>query len=358
MRPTVHDIAANAGVSLATVDRVLNGRPGVRAVTRAKVEAAIEKLGYVRDVAAANLAKGRVYPLAFIVPEGENPFMRGLEEEVRLAVARSSFERTRIAIVNVPPFDAPALAQAIDMAIAEGVAGIAAVAVDAPEVADAIGRARSAGIAFVTIVSDLASSSRDHFSGVDNVAAGRTAGSLMARFLGDRPGPVAVLAGSMLVRDHRERLDGFGAVMAEAGAASAGGRQVLDVLEGQDDPELAGALVSACLAAHPQLAGIYSLGAGNAGLIEALEAAGRREVCVIAHELTRPTRDGLESGIVDAVLNQDAGHEVRSAIRVLRAKADGLAVIAAQERIRIDIFIKENLPQAPGDAGAQRAGQA
>jgi len=51
MRPTVHDIAAAAGVSLATVDRVLNQRPGVRLVTREKVEAAIRQIGYIRDVA-------------------------------------------------------------------------------------------------------------------------------------------------------------------------------------------------------------------------------------------------------------------------------------------------------------------
>ena len=58
MRPTVHDIAAAAGVSLATVDRVLNLRPGVRSVTRAKVEQAIERIGYVRDVAALALLTG------------------------------------------------------------------------------------------------------------------------------------------------------------------------------------------------------------------------------------------------------------------------------------------------------------
>ncbi|HVK91112.1 MAG TPA: substrate-binding domain-containing protein, partial [Mycoplana sp.] len=171
MRPTVHDIAASAGVSLATVDRVLNGRPGVRTVTRARVETAILELGYVRDVAAANLAKGRVYPLVFIIPAGENPFMRGLEAEVRAAADRSSFERTRISVVNVPPFDAAALVAAIDAAVAGAAAGIAAVAVDAPEVAEAIGRARAAGIAFVTLVSDLAASQRDHFCGIDNVAA-------------------------------------------------------------------------------------------------------------------------------------------------------------------------------------------
>lgn len=344
MRPTVHDIAAEAGVSLATVDRVLNDRPGVRGVTKAKVEAAIAALGYVRDVAAANLAKSRVYPLVFILPEGDNPFMRGLEAEVRRAGLHSAAERTRLSVVTVPTFDAAALAAAIDAAVAEGVSGIAAVAVDAPEVFAAISRAQEAGVPVVTLVSDLSGSARDHFVGVDNIAAGRTAGSLMGRFLGNRPGPVAVLAGSMRVRDHGERLEGFLAAMS----AISGARAILPVLEGQDDPEQAFTLIAECLASVPDLAGIYSLGAGNRGLLKALSDRGR-DLCVIVHELTAETRGGLESGLVDAVLNQDAGHEVRSAIRVLRAKADGLPVIAAQERIRLDIFIKDNLPPAGPD---------
>lgn len=354
MRPTVHDIAETAGVSLATVDRVLNDRPGVRGVTRAKVEAAIASLGYVRDVAAANLAKSRVYPLVFILPEGDNPFMRGLEQEVRVAGQHSPVERTHLSVVTVPAFDGVALAREIDVAISQNVAGIAAVAVDAPEVLDAIGRAQNAGIPLVTLVSDLANSGRDHFVGVDNIAAGRTAGSLMGRFLAERPGPVAVLAGSMRVRDHGERLSGFLAAMSEMPVS----RNILPVLEGQDDPDTAYALIADSLASVPDLAGIYSLGAGNRGLVKALSARGRGDLCVIAHELTDETRTALEEGLVDAVLNQDAGHEVRSAIRVLRAKADGLPVIAAQERIRLEIFIKDNLPvepeadDTPGPAGS------
>ncbi|OJF96579.1 LacI family DNA-binding transcriptional regulator [Pararhizobium antarcticum] len=340
MRPTVHDIAASAGVSLATVDRVLNHRPGVRGVTRAKVEAAIETLGYVRDVAAANLAKGRVYPLVFIVPAGDNPFMRGLEAEILVAGRRSPADRAQISILTVPAFDPLALVEAIDTAAADQPAGIAVVAVDAPEVAAAIDRARTTGVPVVTLVSDLAASGRDHFVGIDNVAAGRTAGSLMGRFLGSRPGPVAVLAGSMLVRDHRERLEGFTAAMAEHSEV----RVILDVLEGQDDPMLAEELVAMCFNAHPDLAGIYSLGAGNRGLVTAISARAPKGLRVIAHDLTSHTRSALKAGLIDAVLHQDAGHEVRSAIRVLKAKADGVAVIEAQERIRIDIFLKDNLP--------------
>lgn len=345
MRPTVHDIAAAAGVSLATVDRVLNQRAGVRKVTRERVEEAIERIGYVRDVAAANLAKSRVYPFVFILPSGDNSFMRGLEAQVRAAMRRSSMERTVISIVTVPAFNAEALVAALDEVRVTAPAGVAVVAVESPDVISAVNRLRANRIPVVTLVSDLAGSNRDHFAGVDNIAAGRTAGSLMGRFLGGRTGPVAVLAGSMLVRDHRERLDGFRAIMEETFP----GHALLPVMEGQDDPVLAERLVGEALAGTPEIAGIYSLGAGNRGLIAALKRrANGHSICVIAHELTWHTRAALNDGLIEAVLNQDAGHEVRSAIRVLKAKADGVAVIGAQERIRIDIFLKDNLPFEDG----------
>jgi len=341
MRPTVHDIAAAAGVSLATVDRVLNQRPGVRLVTREKVEAAIRQIGYIRDVAAANLAKGRVYPLVFIVPTGDNSFMHGLRSEVRQAIERSGFERTDIRIVEVPAFEVPALVAALDALQGQNIAGVALVATDAPEVRAAVDRLVSERIPVVTLVSDLTDSARHHYAGIDNIAAGRTAARLLGRFLGGREGDLTVLAGSMLVRDHRERLQGFSAVMAEEFPKL----RLLPVLEGRDDPERTKKLVSKALSESNDIIGIYSLGAGNRGLIAALKAVRpERELTVVVHELTQHTRAALVDGTIDAVLNQDAGHEVRSAIRVMKATADGQAVIADQERIRLDIFLKDNLP--------------
>ncbi|MBN8949608.1 MULTISPECIES: LacI family DNA-binding transcriptional regulator [unclassified Rhizobium] len=341
MRPTVHDIAAAAGVSLATVDRVLNQRPGVRLVTREKVEAAIRQIGYIRDVAAANLAKGRVYPLVFIVPTGDNSFMHGLRSEVHQATLRAGMERTDIRIVEVPAFDVLALVSALDALQGQNIAGVALVATDAPEVRAAVDRLVSERIPVVTLVSDLTDSNRHHYAGIDNIAAGRTAARLLGRFLGGREGDLTVLAGSMLVRDHRERLQGFSAVMAEEFPKL----RLLPVLEGRDDPERTKALVSKALSDNKDIAGIYSLGAGNRGLIAALKATRpERELTVVVHELTQHTRAALLDGTIDAVLNQDAGHEVRSAIRVMKATADGQAVIADQERIRLDIFLKDNLP--------------
>ena len=263
MRPTVHDIAATAGVSLATVDRVLNQRAGVRAVTRQRVEEAISKIGYVRDVAAANLAKSRLYPLIFILPASDNSFMNSVHAEVRAAIARAGFERTNIRIVEVPAFDPTALAGILDGLLTEDLAGVALVAVDAPEVRAAVDRLVAAGVPVVTLVSDLTGSARYHYAGVDNIAAGRTAARLLGRFLGGRSGSVAVLVGSMLVRDHQERRDGFSTVMAEEFPRLA----LLPVLEGRDDPETVEALISEALATHDTIIGIYSIGAGNRGLI-------------------------------------------------------------------------------------------
>lgn len=147
MKPTVHDIAAKAGVSLATVDRVVNLRSGVREVTKARVEAAIAELGYVRDVAAANLARSRVYPLVFILPNNDNSFMQALRDEVRAAISRGPSERAEITLLEIPPFDAAALVAALETAHADMPAGVAFVAVEGDAVRQAVAALSDDGIA-------------------------------------------------------------------------------------------------------------------------------------------------------------------------------------------------------------------
>ena len=68
------------------------------------------------------------------------------------------------------------------------------------------------------------------------------------------------------------------------------------------------------------------------------------KICAVAHELTAHSRAALSDGSFAAILNQDPGHEARSAIRILRALADGVPIDPGQERIRIDIYLRDNLP--------------
>jgi LacI family transcriptional regulator len=338
MKPTVHDIAREAGVSLATVDRVLNSRPGVRSKTVARVHDAVRTLGYIRDVTAANLARQRQYRFAFVLPEGTTSFLSAVHSEVRAAADRARADRVHVRVIEVPAFDPHAVAQSL--ADLGEVDGVAIMAPDTPQVRDAARRLKAAGIVVLALVSDLTDAGRDHFAGINNFAAGRTAGLLLGRFLGPRTGSVAVIAGSMLARDHVERRKGFDDVMREEFPAI----RVLPSLEARDDPDTVARMMHRLIDTTPDLCGVYSLGAGNRGLIRVLEERGLTgTLTVVAHELTPLHREALMAQAIDAVINQDVGHLVRSALRVLRAKADGTEIIEAQERIRIDIFVRENL---------------
>lgn len=339
-RVTLEDVAREAGVSLATVDRVMNRRPGVRERTVARVERAVQKLGYRPDPVAARLARNMTFRFCFVLPEGVNSFMSLLHEQVGQAGDWLSTQRAFLDTMRVDVFDPEALASALE-SIGPRYHGIATIALDHPRVRAAIDDLVAQGVAVVTLVSDAPASRRQHFVGIDNTAAGRTAGSLMGRFLTGRRGRVAVLAGSLGLRDHAERQFGFAQVMAGEYPSLS----VLPVREGRDDPALSGRLTEQLLADHPDLIGLYNIGAGNRGIIGALEASGRaREIVYIAHELTAHTRRALVRGIMDAVINQDPGHEIRSACRVLLAHCTGEPILADQERIRIDIFIRDNLP--------------
>ncbi len=338
MKPTVHDIAREAGVSLATVDRVLNARPGVRDKTVARVQSAIQTLGYVRDLTAANLARQRLYRFTFVLPEATTAFLSSIHAEVAEAVERARIDRVDVRVLHVPAFDPHAVALTLHGLTAQD--GVAVMAPDTPEVRDAVRRLRDTGTIVVALVSDLSDAHHDHFAGINNIAAGRTAGLLMGRFLGQRSGSVAVVAGSMIARDHVERRKGFDDVLRTEFAAL----RVLPSVEARDDPDTVARLMTRLLANTADLCGVYSLGSGNRGLLRAIDThAAPSAVTIIAHELTPLHRAALIDRRIDAVINQDVGHLVRSALRVLRAKVDGIGIVESQERIRIDIFLRENL---------------
>src|SRR5271155_6017918 len=181
---TLKDIAREAGVSVATLDRVLHGRPGVREDTARRVRETIDRHGFRPFAAGAELAKGRSSKFAFVMPEGSNVFMSMILDHVAemsgwLAARRASVETSK---TNV--FNPAALAQTLE-SLAGRYDGVAVVALDHQSVRAAIDDLVAGGTYVVTLVSDVPGSRPHHYIGIDNVAAGRTAGSLVGRF--DRP---------------------------------------------------------------------------------------------------------------------------------------------------------------------------
>ena len=68
-RVTIYDVAKEAGVSLATVSRVINGSNVVKGPTRERVQAAVDKLGYKPNAIAQGLALQKSTTIAMVVPE-------------------------------------------------------------------------------------------------------------------------------------------------------------------------------------------------------------------------------------------------------------------------------------------------
>lgn len=338
-KPTVNDIARHAGVSLATVDRVLNARPGVRKVTIERVTNAIHELGYIRDTAAANLARRRVYRFIFLLPDNNSEFIDSLQSQISKQSDSHSNERTFLASRRIAAFDPQAIVNALDTLELEQADGVALIAPETPAVRDAIDRAGERGISVVALLSDLPSSTRDHFIGIDNIAAGQTAAQLMGRFVKAETGRILVLTNSRLARDHLERRHGFDDVMS----AQFPQFEVLPSIEAKEEKELPSRQLPNAFKTWPDIRGIYTSYASNPGLIQFLKKE-NMDVVVIAHELTPLSRNALQNGEFDALISQDLGHIVRSAVRLMRARVDVVPYNALQERIRIEIFLKENLP--------------
>ena len=132
MRPTTKDLAEAAGVSLATVDRVLNDRPNVSKKARTRVVDAIDRIGFVRNFAAVSLARGRQYRYQFVLPNAGDQYMN--EILVRIDQANKSLrgDAVRIDIVRIDTSDPHILANYLTSIESEDVSGLAIMTPEPP----------------------------------------------------------------------------------------------------------------------------------------------------------------------------------------------------------------------------------
>jgi LacI family transcriptional regulator len=217
--------------------------------------------------------------------------------------------------------------------------GLAFMALEHPRVREAVEELSDAGVHVLTLISDLAQSKREAYVGMDNRAAGRTAATLIGRFLGPRTGSVALIAGSLAYRGHEEREMGFLRLMQDEFPAL----QVVGVREGRDDAETNYRLTLALLKQHSDLVGLYNIGGGAEGVGRALKER-HRDLVFVGHGLTPDTRALLIDGTLDAVITQHPQAVLLNAVRIFTNLRDGRGAAAGVEPVRISIVMRENLP--------------
>jgi LacI family transcriptional regulator len=339
--PSMSDVARLAGVSLATVDRVLNRRKGVKARTVERVLKAAVALGYMDVDEREQLSGSRPPNVAFLLPKGANPYLRLLGDKVRAIAATGRRDEVPVRCFFIESFDADALAAALrhHMHWADG---IAFMAIDHPLVREAAEEVSAGGTRLVTIVSDLPHPGREAYIGLDNQAAGRTAAYLLARFCHVREGSVALVAGSRNYRAHAEREMGFLSLLDEAHP----GLRVVGMREGHDDRNENYHHTLSLLDQNPDLVGIYNVGGSSDGIGRALRERNKGDdIVFIGHGMTADTRRLLIDGIMDAVINSDPdqiiAHTLARFTRVQDARTNG---DAPQPPLAMQVIFRENIP--------------
>ena len=163
-RYKVREIAQQSGLSEATVDRVLNDRPGVRENTRAEVMQAIADLDKQRAQLRLN---GRRYLIDVVMQTPQrfsDAFRAAVEAELPAfapAMLRARFHLWEIGLTE----------QMVErLGRIRGSHGVILKAQDEPQVADAIDRLVAAGVPVVTYATDVPTSSRPRTSGSTTTA--------------------------------------------------------------------------------------------------------------------------------------------------------------------------------------------
>lgn len=332
------DIAREAGASIATVDRVLNRRPGVSKHTIKRIHDAVERL---KDEQAGSASLPSALRFDFILPGGPNTFWQMIAEGAEAAGQAYADKGVRIRIHPIEGFNPQALADHIST-IRRDSHGLAMVALENPMVREAVNGVFEAGIPVVTMVSDLASEKTIGFVGLNNRAAGRTAGYLMGRFLGGRSGKIALFEGSigLSYRDHQERDMGFNDVL----------RELFPKLEvavrrpTHDSHEEAYRATMELLSDGSDIQGIYNVGGGLRGNIQALKERGRgNDMVCIGHELTSHNRQFLIDGTLDAVIDQSPGLQTMEATRLLYDFHANNGLVSTPRAPDIKIYLRENM---------------
>lgn len=341
-RPTTKDLAKAAGVSLATIDRVLNSRPGVRKTTVEKVNKAIKDIKFVRDLSAANLARRKKYEMVFILPDHEDEFICLIRNTIKEVNQSLAHERINVTTIQTLTSDPHRLAEEIDKLSASSVDGVAIMAPETPQVRDAISRLNARGIAIVAFVSNQSNAENSSFVGINNEAAGRTVGQLMVRFTGEKRGKILVLSEIMQSRDSQERRLGFDKIISKYTDRLVVGSS----LEDHGDSVRTSQIFKTALQNDSTIVGIYLMSHDIHNAMQSIEKFGSlQDIVIIAHELTPQTCSRLVDGSLDAVITQDVGHLVHSAIRTLKAKITKVNSLPLQDKIRIEITLRENMPE-------------
>ena len=340
-RPTITDVARIAGVSMATVDRVLNARETVRADTARRVYEAAQKVGYH----AASLIGQRLandvpeLRLGFVLHKEKQAFYQAFAAEIDAAVRNATTIRGR-AIIEFSASQSPADFASLMLGMRGRVDAVAASAVTHHAVTDAVLALKSEGIPTFALLNDFAQGVRQNYVGLNNLKVGRIAASIIA-MAAHKPGKLGVFVGGYRWHGHELRETGFRSYFREFAPQFT----VLDTLVNLETRQLTYEATLDLLDRHPDLRGIYCAGGGMEGAIAALREARRPgEVCLVVNEITPETRAGLTDRYITMVIATPLAPMCRDLVGLMSdAVRNGISDVVGQHFLQPSLILPESV---------------
>jgi LacI family transcriptional regulator len=340
-RATIADVAREAEVSVATVDRVVNARLPVSEHTTRRVLDAAERLGFH----ASALIRSRLpdelpeYSVGLLLQRPDDPFYRDLAERLERAISATRTFRG-LARTDYWGADDPADIAARVRRLGRRCHAVALVSPEHPAVAEAIGELTARGVPVFAMLSDCAAAVRTCYLGIDSRKAGRTAGWLIEQ-CAEAPGKVAVIVGSRRFQGHELREVGFRSYFREQAPRFA----VLDAVVNSESDSATEDAVVHLAEAHPDLVGIYLAGGGISGGIAGLRRIPpARRPAMVAPSLPPEARDALADRVLSAAICEPVDRLCEQLVALVgQALADRAARLPNQVLLPMDLVTPESL---------------
>lgn len=330
-------VAQQAGVSLATVDRVFHQRPGVRRQTRLRVEQALHELTQQEQVLGL---KGRRFIFDLVM---ETP--RRFSDAVTAAL-ESQLNSLQPAVVRVryhlaEQWSETALLNTLNRLAKQGSQGLMLKVPNTEPLNDMVRRLRGQGVPVVTLVTDLDPDSRDAYIGLDNIRAGATAAYLTDQWISAEV-PLHALISVSSLRFHGEEQRELGFI--EALNIRRPEAKITRLHSGAGLYNETFIAIKEQLAAVPDINAVYSVGGANQAILDAFDSAARGIQSFIGHDLDRDNLTLLRQERLSAVLYHDLNIDMRFACEQL-LKLQGIRLPQAMQKPQqLQVITPLNIP--------------
>ena len=344
-RPTIRDLADAAGISVATVNRVLAGVANVRAPTRVLVQEAAERIGfYGLGAIQARVAASRPkYRFGVLLLQPHRPLYQNAAAALRRAVADIPGAEIDLRIEFLEDLSPQNTADRA-IALARDCQAMCIVSAVHPIVTEAVAQIQAQGVQVFALVAQLSASGQVPYIGLDNWKVGRTAAWTFANVC-KTPGKIGILLGNPRYRNQEMNETGFRSYFRE----HAPGFTLLEPLSTHEASAVAQEMTEKLLADHPDLVGLYVSGGGISGALAGLRGQGRAgqrlggQIVTVGYDLFDVTRAALLDGTMTLVIAHPLDRLAREALDAMVTACAAPTGATLTRIVPFELFTRENL---------------